>query len=171
MSLSLLTPKLQSFSTADGGRIWARYVVQYTNQNTQLYNYAVSGAVCSNQITPRYFSYVGIDFPDLAGYEVPAFLADKKSNVNVATGKALFKPALTKDNTVYAIWDGTNDLGNHAFIDDQELPGNGISDYLDCIFDQIDSLYSHGGRYFVVMNVVPLYLAAMYGNATTDGTG
>ena len=53
----------ESFSTPGGGRTWPRYVVQYTGSTTQkgqwdpqmtLYNYAVSGAVCSNDITPRY---------------------------------------------------------------------------------------------------------------------
>jgi phospholipase/lecithinase/hemolysin len=53
----------ESFSTAGGGRTWPRYVVQYTGSTTStgqwdpqmtLYDYAVSGAVCSNYITPRY---------------------------------------------------------------------------------------------------------------------
>jgi phospholipase/lecithinase/hemolysin len=54
----------ESFSTAGGGRTWPRYVVQYTGSDADgdwvpsmtLYNYAVSGAVCSNYITPRYTS-------------------------------------------------------------------------------------------------------------------
>ena len=44
----------QSYDAADGGRIWGEYVKQYTGAN--LYNYAVSGAVCSNDITPRNLS-------------------------------------------------------------------------------------------------------------------
>lgn len=52
----------ESNSTAGGGRTWPRYVVQYTGSTKNgewdpsmtLYNYAVSGAVCSNKITPRY---------------------------------------------------------------------------------------------------------------------
>jgi len=52
----------ESFSTPGGGRTWPRYVVQYTGKTSgsgqwnpalTLYNYAVSGAVCSNDITPR----------------------------------------------------------------------------------------------------------------------
>lgn len=52
----------ESFFTAGGGRTWPRYVVQYTGETSSsgqwdpaltLYNYAVSGAVCSNDITPR----------------------------------------------------------------------------------------------------------------------
>jgi hypothetical protein len=47
---------------AGGGRTWPRYVIQYTGAEVggkwkpsmTLYDYAVSGAVCSNLITPRY---------------------------------------------------------------------------------------------------------------------
>ena len=46
----------ESFDTAGGGRTWPRYVVQYTGETANgtwepqmtLYDYAVSGAVCSN---------------------------------------------------------------------------------------------------------------------------
>ena len=93
----------ESLSASDGGRIWARYVVQYSDEKINLYNYAVSGAVCSNEITPRWFSAINADFPDLNGYEVPAFLADKAYDINSATNQTLFSPALTADNTVYAI--------------------------------------------------------------------
>lgn len=48
-------------NTASGGRTWPRFVVQYTGSEKngqwtpglELYDYAVSGAVCSNEITPR----------------------------------------------------------------------------------------------------------------------
>lgn len=51
----------QGLNTASGGRTWPRFVVQYTGHDTasgwqpglDLYDYAVSGAVCSNDITPR----------------------------------------------------------------------------------------------------------------------
>lgn len=43
----------ESFSTPGGGRTWDRYVIQYTGETMTLYDYAVSGAVCSNLITPR----------------------------------------------------------------------------------------------------------------------
>lgn len=52
----------ETFSAPSGGRTWPRYVVQYTGKTVNgqwdpsmtLYNYAISGAVCSNHITPRY---------------------------------------------------------------------------------------------------------------------
>ena len=42
---------------------------------------------------------------------------------------------------------------------------------MDCIFNQVDTLYAHGGRYFVLMNVVPLHLSAEYANASFGGVG
>jgi len=52
----------ESYLTPSGGRTWPRYVVQYIGEEIEgnfvpgleLYNYAVSGAVCSNEITPKY---------------------------------------------------------------------------------------------------------------------
>lgn len=52
-------------------------------------------------------------------YEVPAFIADSKY-VEPNGTKFLNIPA---DETVYAIWDGTNDLGYYAFIQDEEVKG------------------------------------------------
>lgn len=51
----------EGLNTASGGRTWPRFVVQYTGAEQNggwtpgltLYDYAVSGAVCSNEITPR----------------------------------------------------------------------------------------------------------------------
>lgn len=51
----------ETFRAPSGGRTWPRYVVQYTGREVgesfvpelELYNYAVSGAVCSNEVTPR----------------------------------------------------------------------------------------------------------------------
>lgn len=159
----------ESFDAADGGRIWARYVVQYTNESLTLYDYAVSGAVCSNQITPRLFGTINAPFPDLDGYEIPAFLADKAQDVNVATGGPYFDPALSDSNAVYAFFDGTNDIGVEAFLTDSQIPGHTLSDYVDCIYNQIDKVYASGGRYFVLFNLAPLQLAALYANASEEG--
>lgn len=153
-----------SYAAADGGRVWGEYVKQYTGAN--LYNYAVSGAVCSNEITPRYFAAIDADFPDVPGYEVPAYLNDSKYYVNGT--KFLIEPV---DQTVFAIWIGTNDLGYYAFIEDQQVPGKYIPDYMDCVFDQIQALYDNGGRYFVFMNVVPLQLTAIYGEPGVNAAG
>lgn len=147
---------IQGLATASGGRSWARYASYYSNTN--LYNYAVSGAVCSNEVSPRYFSGIDARFPDIAGYELPAFIADSKySNPN---GTKFF--AGKASSTVYAIWIGTNDLGNGGFLTDSQLPGKTVADYTDCVYDQITRLYENGGRYFVIMNLAPLSLLPQY---------
>jgi hypothetical protein len=140
-------------------------VVQYTGVN--LYNYAVSGAVCSNDITPRFFSAINAPFPDVAGYEVPAFIADSKY-VEPNGTKFLDIPA---DETVYSIWIGTNDLGYDAFIQDAQINNTTLTNYTDCVFSAFDSLYAQGGRYFVLQNVAPLQHAPIYALESEGGVG
>ncbi|KAJ4400277.1 hypothetical protein N0V91_008842 [Didymella pomorum] len=143
-------------ATASGGRSWARYASVYSS--AKLYNYAVSGAVCSNNITPRQLSPT-ITFPDIEGYELPAFIADSKYIVP-STGQPFFTGK--QDSTAYAIWIGTNDLGNNAFITDSQRPNKTVADYMDCVYNTVDGLYKNGGRYFVLLNLAPLDLLPQY---------
>ena len=133
-----------------------------------LYNYAVSGAVCSNLESPRTFSTINAPFPDLELYEIPAFLADK-AFVNSSTGAGYFQPPLNASNAVYALFDGTNDVGNYAYLTDSQVPGNTLVSYTDCIYSQIDKLYASGGRFFVLINLFPLDLVPQYANLSAGG--
>lgn len=143
-------------ATASGGLSWARYASIYSSST--LYNYAVSGAVCSNTISPRYFAAIKAPFPDISGYELPAFIADSK--YITPSGKPFFtgKP----DSTVYAIWIGTNDLGNDAFLTDSQIKGKTLADYMDCVYTQVARLYANGARSFVLLNLAPLDLLPQY---------
>ncbi|EMC93212.1 carbohydrate esterase family 16 protein [Baudoinia panamericana UAMH 10762] len=154
-----------SYHAADGGRTWVEYVKQYTGAN--LYNYAVSGAVCSNSITPRWFSAINAPFPDIAGYELPAYLNDSQYYYPNGT-KFMNNPS---DGTVYAIWIGTNDLGYAALIQDEQVAGTNITTYVDCVYDQLSRVYANGGRFFVILNVAPLNLAPEYGIPGQGGVG
>lgn len=153
----------QGLVTASGGRSWARYASIYSNAT--LYNYAVAGAVCSNEVTPHNLAAINAPFPDIAGYEVPAFIADSKaltsSGAKFFTGQA--------SSTVYAIWIGTNDLGNGAFLTDSQLPGKTVADYMDCVYSQIARLYANGGRNFILLNLAPLDLLPQYASPETGG--
>lgn len=142
--------------SADGGRPWPQYVAQYSGAN--VYNYAVSGAVCSNNITPRQVSGNTFNFPDVEGYEVPAYIADSRYVDGNGT-KFMINPP---DETVHSIFIGTNDLGNDAFITDSQVANKTITDYTDCVFNAIQGVYDNGGRYFVLQNVAPLNLAPQY---------
>lgn len=157
--------KAQGYNSADGGRPWVQYVRQYAGIN--LYNYAVAGAVCSNDITPRYLSLINADFPAAEQYEIPAWIAD--SAVTEADGASFLNtPA---DETVYALWIGTNDLGVGAFLTDSQVPGTTLVNYTDCVFAQLGRMYARGARHFVLLNNVPLNLAPLYATPEDDGVG
>jgi hypothetical protein len=118
----------------------------------------VSGAVCNNDVTPRSFGTMGYLFPAVEQYEIPAYIADSKYVVNGT--KFMDNPP---DETVHSIFIGTNDLGNYAFISDAQVAGTSITNYTDCVFGAIQSVYDNGGRYFVLQNVAPLQLSPQYG--------
>jgi phospholipase/lecithinase/hemolysin len=130
--------------TFSGGHSWVRYVSYYTSAT--LYNYAVSGAVCSNEITPRYYDAIHGLFPSVAEYEVPAFEADLEAG------------ALDVDwaSTVVTLWIGTNDLGGEGLLSHSQVKGKTIVDYTRCVFDALKSLYELGARRFVLLNIAPL---------------
>jgi hypothetical protein len=73
------------------------------------------------------------------------------------------------DQTAYALWIGTNDLGEGAFLTDSQVKGKTLNDYLDCVFSTLEQLYAAGGRYFVLMNVVTLNLAPQYATIEDGG--
>jgi hypothetical protein len=101
-------------------------------------------------------------------YEIPAFIADK-SSVRNGTSEAYFSPALSDTDSVYAMWIGTNDLGQWAFLTDSQVPGKVLTDYTDCVYQALDQLYDQGARIFVLMNNAPLQLASLYSNASLHG--
>jgi hypothetical protein len=152
--------------TAGGGITWARFVA--LNTSATLYDYAVSGAVCDNNIIFRLLAALNGPFPDVV-YETGAFVADTKF-VNATTHKNTLFPNRRADNTVYSMWIGTNDLGVGAFLTDSSLHETTIPDYLDCVYDRLDTIYKTGGRFFVIMNTAPLQLSPLYGMAGIPGT-
>ncbi|KAK4235278.1 carbohydrate esterase [Achaetomium macrosporum] len=148
-------------TTASGGLSWAQYAAQDAGAN--LMDYAVSGAVCSNEIVSRWFDYINRTFPAILEDEMPSFQAD-------VTYKSLY-PRRTAANTVYAVWIGTNDLGEGAFLTDSQTPSKTISDLVSCVFSVFDRIYKTGGRRFVLLNTGPLELAPLYAHPDNGGTG
>ncbi|KAF4620165.1 hypothetical protein G7Y89_g14656 [Cudoniella acicularis] len=155
----------ESTNTPGGGITWDRWVSNYTG--AMLYNYAVSGAVCDNNIIYRYLASIFGPFPDVV-YEVNAFVADTQY-INASTNTNTLYTNRKEDNTVYSIWIGTNDLGNGAFLTDSSLNETTIPDYINCIYDRFDQIYKAGGRYFVLMNTAPLQLSPQYGMPGAGG--
>lgn len=138
-------------------------MAQYSGAH--VYNYAVSGAVCDNNVTPRFFSAIDAPFPAVAQYEVPAYIQDSHYYYPNHT-KFMIDPP---DQTVYSIFIGTNDLGNYAFITDSQVAGTNIVNYTECVYNQLDRVYANGGRYFVIQNVAPLNLNPQYGLPSKGG--
>nr|POF00943.1 acetylesterase [Quercus suber] len=155
----------QNPNSASGGYQWPQFVRSSTG--VSLYNYAVSGAVCSNEITPRFLATINADFPAVAQYEVPAFIADSSYVTPNGTKFFVGQP----ESTVYTMWIGTNDLGVGAFLTDDQVPGTTIADYLDCVYDELEKVYQTGARYFVLFNIAPLNLAPLYGLPGQGGVG
>ncbi|TKX26534.1 acetylesterase-1 [Elsinoe australis] len=155
-----------NYNSASGGRPWPQYVHQYSG--IQIYNYAVSGAVCSNNISPRFFSAINADFPDIESYELPAFLADK-AYTDPATNKPFLN--IPPSKTVYSIWIGTNDLDYNSFLTNSQVRGTNLTTYTDCVYEQMSRLYDSGARYFVLINAAPLQLTPLYGLPDAGGVG
>ncbi|KAI0401660.1 carbohydrate esterase family 16 protein [Xylaria palmicola] len=154
-------------ATSGGGYTWPYYASQKLGATK--YNYAVGGAVCSNEIVYRYLESIKGPFPSVTDYEVPAFKADLEY-ARANRDSSLFKNR-TPQNTVYALWIGTNDLGVGGFLLDQQRPGKTISDYIDCIWSAFDEIYSTGGRRFALLTQAPLELSPLYAAVENGGSG
>lgn len=126
----------ESTSTPGGGITWGRWVSTYSG--AKLYDYAVSGAVCSNKMIYRYLASINGPFPDVLGYEVPAFVADVHY-INASTGTNTLYTEREADNTVYSMWIGTNDLGVGALLTDDQTPGTNITTFTECVFQALIS--------------------------------
>ncbi|KAJ4164693.1 hypothetical protein LMH87_006355 [Akanthomyces muscarius] len=155
----LLLPSLNT--TADGGIAWGRMVANLTG--SRYYNYAVAGSTCSEKVATQPARIIPGEIPTVLEYEIPAFEAD-------LAFPALY-PSRQPNNTVYAMWIGTNDLGVEGFLYDRNRPGTVLDDLVGCVWDSFDRIYKTGGRRFVVMNVVPLEKTPTYASFGEGGAG
>ncbi|KAI0975551.1 carbohydrate esterase family 16 protein [Xylaria arbuscula] len=153
--------------TAAGSYSWPYYASQKLGATT--YNYAVSGAVCSNEIVYRILDQINGPFPSVIDYEVPALKADIE--YARTTHNTTFHQDRTPDNSVYALWIGTNDLGNGGFLLNQQIKGKTITDYFDCVWSLFDEVYSTGGRRFVLFTQAPLDHSPLYAAPVNGGSG
>jgi len=114
--------------TASGGLAWGQMASRASG--ARYLDYAVSGATCSNKVVSRFLAPIGRDFPSVLEDQIPSFKAD--ADVGAAT---LYGGSRTAENTVYAMWIGTNDLGaGNAFLVDEQVPGTTITNFIDCVW-------------------------------------
>ncbi|SPN98600.1 related to GDSL lipase/acylhydrolase family protein [Cephalotrichum gorgonifer] len=143
----------ESSSTASGGYVWPRIISK--NTGAKSFNYAVSGATVADDIVVRYLEGIHQNFPSVLDYEVPAFEADRAFPELYGT--------VYSNNTVYALWIGTNDLGgDRAFLTDRQVPGATLDDFVARTWTVFDRVYAAGGRHFVLLNTAPLELSPLY---------
>ncbi|KAM3471209.1 hypothetical protein MY5147_005955 [Beauveria neobassiana] len=145
--------------TADGGIAWGRMVASMTG--ARYYNYAVAGSTCSEKVATQPARIIPGQIPTVLEYEVPAFEAD--------LAVASFYPNRQPNNTVYAMWIGTNDLGVEGFLYDRNRPGTVLNDFVGCVWKSFDRIYKTGGRRFVVMKAVPLEKTPTYASFDNGG--
>ncbi|ORY67520.1 acetyl esterase [Pseudomassariella vexata] len=138
--------------TASGGYAWGYFATQ--KLGAKYYDYAVSGAYCSNEIFSRYLAGINRTYPSVLEDEIPSFVQE--------AGNKTFYPNREADNSIYAIWIGTNDLGNDAFLVDSQKPGLTITNFVECIWEVFDIIHKNGGRHFVILNEAPLELSPLY---------
>ena len=142
----------QTNKTFGGGYTWTQDLANLTGIIN--YDYALSGAVCSND-------YVS-GFPSIFSDEIPLYLQDIESTAYRKVHAA---------NTVYAVWVGTNDLGWKSIFSDSQSMGANLTTVTDCIWNLFDAIYHSGGRHFLLFNQNALQLAPMYQSLSNMGAG
>ena len=75
------------------------------------------------------------------------------------------------ENTLYALWIGTNDLGYGAFLSDAQAAGATLSTFVESIWTIFDRIYETGGRHLVLFNQAPLELSPLYAPVDRGGYG
>ncbi|KAH8892920.1 hypothetical protein GQ53DRAFT_121299 [Thozetella sp. PMI_491] len=147
--------------TETGGLAWGQLIRASTG--VTYLDYASDGATCSNEIISRMFDDIYRPYPSVLDDEIPSFESD-------IGFKSLYLNR-TSQNTLYALWIGTNDLGWDAFLSDSGAPGKTIRDYVECVWSVFDRIYRTGGRRFVLFNQAPLQLAPTYAPQARGGVG
>ncbi|KAH7133040.1 acetyl esterase [Dactylonectria estremocensis] len=138
--------------TASGGLAWGQFVAKSTG--AKYFNYACSGATVSNDIVQCYFDLIRQPFPSVLDYQIPAYQADLASGT-------LFDNR-NPNNTLYTLWVGTNDLGEHGMLTDGNATGTTLTTFVEGVWTVFDRIYATGGRHFVLFNLAPLELAPLY---------
>ncbi|KAK6977039.1 GDSL lipase/esterase [Favolaschia claudopus] len=137
-------------TAADGGVQWPWYLGQYGNYT--IWNYAVGGAVCSNVLTPLF------SVPDVIGGQTDWFIQDHVSNNGTKHQKLNMDPS----EFVVVIFIGTNDIGIHSLVTDDQDPQVSLVDLVECQLQTVRNLYNLGARRFIVNSLIPLQITRLY---------
>jgi hypothetical protein len=126
-------------SVGDRATPWPIYAGLYGNLS--VFDFAISGAVCSNLLTPR-------PFKSVKETQIPSFEADVKAGNGSAPGLS------EVDETLLTLWIGTNDVGDGALLTGNQVNESvSIVDTTRCAVQWLVELYEQGWRNFVYQNV------------------
>jgi len=86
-------------------------------------------------------------------YQLPTYINATQNGTIPAT-------AILPNETVYAIWIGTNDVGANSLLTDSIGVRSGVSivEVRRCVVDVVEMLYESGARNFVILSVSQIYL-------------
>lgn len=120
--------------TGDRATAWPIYAGGYGNLT--VYDFALSGATCSNNLT---FRPVG----SVLESQVPTF-EQMLQNKNIS---------LDPLETVLTLWIGTNDVGDGELITGGQVGNASIVETTACAIQWLKELYKKGFRNFIYQNV------------------
>ncbi|TCD65208.1 hypothetical protein EIP91_002994 [Steccherinum ochraceum] len=133
-------------NVGDGRLQWPDWVAGRQYANVELFDFAQSGATCSQALTPRIY-------PAIMENELPLYTTMQKNGS---------LPRLQAQNTLFAAWIGTNDVGAGCLLTGDQTPGVTLVDTTNCVAQWVQKVYALGGRNFLFLNMAPLERAPMY---------
>ncbi|KAK7455766.1 hypothetical protein VKT23_010798 [Stygiomarasmius scandens] len=141
-------------TAADGGVQWPWYLGLYGNYT--IWNYAVGGAVCDNDLTPLF----GV--PDVLNGQPDWFILDHITGNGTSHQKLFLNP----EEFVVIIWVGTNDVGINSFVTDDQRTNVSLVDLAECQMNTLKRMHSLGARQFILNSLIPLHLTKLYSNSS-----
>jgi phospholipase/lecithinase/hemolysin len=100
--------------------------------------------------------------PDVIGGQTDWFIQDHVSNNGTKHQKLDMDPS----EFVVIIFVGTNDVGVHSFVTDDQNPQLSLVDLAGCQLQTIRNLYALGARRFIVNSLIPLQLTQLFSNSS-----
>jgi phospholipase/lecithinase/hemolysin len=100
--------------------------------------------------------------PDVIGGQTDWFIQDHVSNNGTKHQKLDMDPS----EFVVVVFIGTNDVGIHSFVTDDESPQVSLADLAGCQLQTIRNLYALGARRFIVNSLIPLQITRLYSNSS-----
>ncbi|KAJ4477441.1 hypothetical protein J3R30DRAFT_3703834 [Lentinula aciculospora] len=142
-------------TAADGGVQWPWYLGLYGNYT--VWNYAVGGAVCSNDWTPLYGE------PDVSSGQQAWFIQDHIVTSNNTSHQML---TLEPSSFVVVQFIGTNDVGIGSFLTADEAANVSLPNVVDCQMNSFRTMHVLGARNFILNSLIPLQLTSLYSNSS-----